>query len=53
MNTSSSKPLLVVGAGIAGVTAALEAAETGGEVILVECEPAIGGRVLKNFNYFF
>jgi quinone-modifying oxidoreductase subunit QmoA len=52
MNTSSSKPLLVVGAGIAGVTAALEAAETGGEVILVECEPAIGGRVLKNFNYF-
>ncbi len=52
MNTSSSKPLLVVGAGIAGVTAALEAAETGSEVILVECEPAIGGRVLKNHNYF-
>ncbi|MCP4199771.1 MAG: CoB--CoM heterodisulfide reductase iron-sulfur subunit A family protein [Proteobacteria bacterium] len=52
MNTSSSKPLLVVGAGIAGVTAALEAAETGSEVILVECEPAIGGRVLRNYNYF-
>jgi quinone-modifying oxidoreductase subunit QmoA len=52
MKRSSSKPLLVVGAGIAGVTAALEAAETGGEVVLVEREPSIGGRVLRNHNYF-
>jgi quinone-modifying oxidoreductase subunit QmoA len=50
--TISSPPLLVVGAGIAGVTAALEAAEAGREVVLVERDPAIGGRVLKNHQYF-
>jgi quinone-modifying oxidoreductase subunit QmoA len=50
---SEGKPtLLVIGAGIAGVTAALEAAETGAEVILVEREPFIGGRVMRSYNYF-
>jgi len=50
---SEGKPtLLVIGAGIAGVTAALEAAETGAEVILVEREPFIGGRVIRSYNYF-
>jgi quinone-modifying oxidoreductase subunit QmoA len=50
---SESKPsLLVIGAGIAGVTAALEAAETGAEVILVEREATVGGRVLRINNYF-
>jgi len=44
--------LLVIGAGIAGVSAALEAAETGAEVVLVEREPYIGGRVVRNHNYF-
>ncbi len=52
MNAITPKPLLVVGAGIAGVTSALEAAETGCEVILVERDPSIGGRVLRNHNYF-
>jgi quinone-modifying oxidoreductase subunit QmoA len=47
-----TKPLLVIGAGIAGVTAALEAAEAGAEVVLVEREPAVGGRVLRLHNYF-
>ena len=47
-----TRPLLVVGAGIAGVTAALEAAEAGAEVILVEREPTIGGRVLRSHSYF-
>jgi quinone-modifying oxidoreductase subunit QmoA len=42
----------VVGAGIAGVTAALEAAEAGQEVVLVEREPSVGGRVLRNHQYF-
>jgi len=51
MNASSS-PILVVGAGIAGVTVALEAAEAGQEVILVERDPSIGGRVLRSHNYF-
>lgn len=45
-------PLLVVGAGISGVTAALEAAEAGREVVLLEREASIGGRVLKNHKYF-
>jgi quinone-modifying oxidoreductase subunit QmoA len=37
---------------MAGVTAALEAAEAGHEVILVEREPTIGGRVLRSHQYF-
>ena len=49
---ASQKPLLVVGAGIAGVTAALEAAEFGQEVVLLEREPSVGGRVLRNHQYF-
>ena len=52
MNASTPKPLLVVGAGIAGVTAALEAAEAGAEVVLVERDPSVGGRVVKNHHYF-
>ena len=45
-------PLLVVGAGIAGVTAALEAAEAGREVVLIEKQAWVGGRVLLNHRYF-
>ncbi len=52
MSETKASPLLVIGAGIAGVSAALEAAETGAEVVLVERETAIGGRVLRNKNYF-
>jgi quinone-modifying oxidoreductase subunit QmoA len=52
MSYPGHKPVLVVGAGIAGVTAALDAAEAGQEVILVEREPSIGGRVLRLHNYF-
>lgn len=52
MSETKSRPVLVVGAGIAGMTAALEAAEAGQEVILVEKEPAIGGRVVRNHQYF-
>ncbi len=49
---SEVKSLLVIGAGIAGITAALEAAEAGAEVILVDREAAVGGRVLRTNNYF-
>ncbi len=52
MSHTNAAPLMVVGAGISGVTAALEAAEAGREVILVEREPSIGGRVLRSHNYF-
>jgi quinone-modifying oxidoreductase subunit QmoA len=49
---SEAKSLLVIGAGIAGVTAALEAAEAGADVTLVEREATVGGRVLRLKNYF-
>ena len=52
MNAANSKPLLVVGAGIAGVTTAVESAEAGREVVLLEREPSVGGRVLRNHQYF-
>lgn len=52
MSEPTSQPLLVVGAGIAGVTAALEAAEAGRDVVLLEKEASIGGRVLQLHHYF-
>ena len=52
MTEAKASPVLVIGAGIAGVTAALEAAEMGSEVVLVEQDPTIGGRVLRINNYF-
>ena len=45
-------PLLVVGAGIAGITTALEAAEAGRQVVLLESDPTVGGRALRSFHYF-
>jgi quinone-modifying oxidoreductase subunit QmoA len=44
--------LLVVGGGIAGMTAAIEAAEVGKKVILVERNPSLGGRVAAMNQYF-
>jgi quinone-modifying oxidoreductase subunit QmoA len=52
MSEPTSRPLLVVGAGIAGVTAAIEAAEAGRDVVLLEKEASIGGRVLQLHHYF-
>jgi quinone-modifying oxidoreductase subunit QmoA len=49
---SEKRPLLVIGAGIAGISAALEAAEAGAEVVVVEREPYVGGRVVRSHNYF-
>src|SRR5574340_627732 len=46
------KPVLVVGGGIAGLTAALEAAEAGREAILIEKEAFLGGRVARMRHYF-
>jgi quinone-modifying oxidoreductase subunit QmoA len=50
--STNAKPVLVIGGGIAGMTAALEAAEVGHEVVLVELEPSLGGRVLRTHRYF-
>ena len=47
-----SLPILVVGGGISGITAAVEAAEVGAEVILIEKEPSLGGRVAQLKYYF-
>jgi quinone-modifying oxidoreductase subunit QmoA len=48
----NAKPILVIGGGIAGMTAAVEAAEVGYRVILVEKEAYLGGRVLRMHQYF-
>lgn len=44
--------ILVIGGGVSGVTTALEAAEVGYEVILVEKDPTLGGRVSRFYQYF-
>lgn len=44
--------ILVIGGGIAGLTAAIEAAETGYDVIIVEKNPYLGGRVAQLRKYF-
>ena len=44
--------ILVVGGGISGMTVAVEAAETGHDVILVEKTPSLGGRVAGFHQYF-
>ena len=45
--TGHSKRILVVGGGISGLTAAVEARNTGYEVVLVEKEAALGGWAAK------
>lgn len=49
---ATSQTILVVGGGIAGITAAVEAAETGYDVVLLEKGPSLGGRVTR-FNRYF
>jgi quinone-modifying oxidoreductase subunit QmoA len=52
MERGSPRTMLVVGGGIAGITTAIEAAEVGYEVILVEKRPYLGGRVAQFYHYF-
>src|SRR5208283_5973921 len=47
-----NRKILVVGGGISGLTAAVEAAEAGAEVIIVERNPYLGGRVVQLNQYF-
>jgi quinone-modifying oxidoreductase subunit QmoA len=44
--------ILVIGGGISGITAAIEAAEAGANVTLVEKEAFLGGRVARMNLYF-
>lgn len=50
--TSINKPILVVGGGITGITAAVELAEAGKEVVLIEKHTYLGGNVVKMNSYF-
>ena len=49
---ATNETILVVGGGISGMTAALEAAETGKRVVLVEQRPYLGGRTSQLYKYF-
>lgn len=49
---ATNQTILVVGGGISGMTAALEAAECGKQVVLVEKNPSLGGRVSQLYKYF-
>lgn len=51
MNANDRK-ILVVGGGMSGLTAALEAAESGAQVIITEKAPYLGGRVAQLHRYF-
>lgn len=49
---ATNETILVVGGGISGMTTALEAAEAGKQVILVEKRSYVGGRVTQLYKYF-
>jgi len=51
-STPGTGGVLVVGGGISGLTAALEAAEVGKDVYLIEKNPYMGGRVAQLNKYF-
>ena len=51
-DTAGTGAVLVVGGGISGLTAALEAAEVGNDVFLIDKNPYFGGRVAQLNQYF-
>ncbi|WP_028580571.1 FAD-dependent oxidoreductase [Desulfogranum japonicum] len=51
-DTAGNGAVLVVGGGISGLTAALEAAEVGKDVFLIDKNPYFGGRVAQLNQYF-
>ncbi len=52
MTNTETQSILVVGGGITGITAAIEAAEAGYDAYLVEKNPYLGGRVSQLHHYF-
>ncbi|MEW6113893.1 MAG: CoB--CoM heterodisulfide reductase iron-sulfur subunit A family protein [Thermodesulfobacteriota bacterium] len=50
--SDAQRKVLVVGGGISGMTTAIEAAEAGAEVVIVERNPYLGGRVVQLNQYF-
>jgi len=49
---NGERSILVVGGGMSGLSAALEAAEAGFQVYIAEKEPYLGGRVARMNKYF-
>lgn len=49
---ATNENILVVSAGVSGMTSALEAAETSKNVILVEKCPFAGGRITQLYKFF-
>lgn len=49
---NGNRSILVVGSGMSGLSAALESAEAGFQVYIVEKEPYLGGRVARLNKYF-
>ncbi len=50
---AENKTVLVIGGGFSGLTAAIETAEAGYDVIIVERNPYLGGRVAQLNKYFW
>ncbi len=51
-NRLTDSTILVVGAGIAGISVAAALAETGANTVIIEKEPWVGGRVMRVAKYF-
>ncbi len=51
-SNKQSNRILVIGGGFSGLTTAVDAAETGAEVIIIEKNPYLGGRVAQLNKYF-
>jgi quinone-modifying oxidoreductase subunit QmoA len=51
-SNKQSNRILVIGGGFSGLTTAVDAAETGAEVIVIEKNPYLGGRVAQLNKYF-
>lgn len=52
MANNETQSILVVGGGMSGLTAAIEAAEAGYDTYIVERNPYLGGRVAQLHHYF-
>ena len=52
MTNTETQSILVVGSGMSGLTAAIEAAEAGYDTYIVEKNPYLGGRVAQLHHYF-
>ncbi|HEX8947639.1 MAG TPA: CoB--CoM heterodisulfide reductase iron-sulfur subunit A family protein [Dissulfurispiraceae bacterium] len=50
--TKQANRILVIGGGFSGLTTAVDAAEAGAEVIVIEKNPYLGGRVAQLNKYF-